>query len=66
MTHGKLIDDATIAESIDMDSVLTTQPEDYWIWLLCWRERFELGLPVSLNKTRAELDKMTRYADYII
>ena len=30
MTHGKLIDDATIAESISMDSVLTTQPENYW------------------------------------
>ena len=29
MTHGKMIDDASIAESIDMGSVLTTQPKDY-------------------------------------
>ena len=63
MTHGKMIDDASIAESIDMDSVLTTQPEDYWIRPLSWRERFELGVPASLNKTIAELYKMTRYAD---
>ena len=63
MTHGKMIDDASIAESIDMDSVQTIQPEDYWIWPLSGRERFELGVPASLNKTIAELDKMTRYAD---
>ena len=31
MTHGKMIDDASIAESVHMDSKLTTQPEDYWI-----------------------------------
>ena len=62
MTHGKLIDDATIAESIDMDSVLTTQPENYWTRPVTWRERFELGVPESPNNTTAEIDKITKFA----
>ena len=59
MTHGKLIDDASIAEAIDMNSVLLPQPESYWTRPVTWRERYELAVPASLNKSSAELVKMT-------
>ena len=63
LTHAKLIDDATIAESIDLDSVLSLQPEQYWTRPVNWRERFELAVPEPLNKTKTEIDRMIDYAD---
>ena len=63
MTHGKLIDDASIAEAIDMNSVLSPQPESYWTRPVTWRERYELAVPAPLNKSSAKLVKMTEFAD---
>ena len=63
MTHGKLIDDASIAEAIDMNSVLSPQPESYWTRPVTWRERYELAVPAPLNKSSAELARMTEFAD---
>ena len=45
MTHGKLIDDATIGESVMMEKVLVKKEEDYWTHPVSRRERFELMVP---------------------
>lgn len=63
MTHAKMIDDASISKAIDMESALITKEEKSLICPLTQRERYELAVPPSLNKTLVELDKMVSYAD---
>ena len=62
MTHCKQIDDASIAESVDMDRTLKPMNEEYWTRPLIRRSRFELAVPENLNKTSAELVKVAEYA----
>ena len=62
LTHGKLIDDVSVAESVDMESVLQPQEEHYWTRPLIRRSRFELAVPDKDNMTRAELGKIAEYA----
>ena len=62
MTHYKLIDDASIAESIDMDKTLEPMKEEHWTRPLIRRSRFELAVPEDLNKTNTELVRVAEYA----
>ena len=62
MTHMKLIDDVSIAESVDMDRVLKAQEEEYWTRPLIRRSRFKVAVPESENKTNAELVKVSEFA----
>ena len=63
MTHAKLIDDASVAESVPMEEVLEPQDERYWVRPLPRRSRLELAVPSHRNRTDAELVKMVRYAN---
>ena len=63
MTHGKLIDDATVGEAIPMEKVLTEQPEEYWTRPVPWRSWYELAVPDDLNKTTQELKRVSEYAE---
>ena len=62
-THAKLIDDASIAETIPMDKALIKPQEDFWERPVPYRSRYELTLPDHNNKTSNELVKITEYAD---
>ena len=62
MTHGKFIDDVSVAEAIDMDKILKPQDEQYWTRPLVRRSRYELAVPERDNMTTAELGKIMEYA----
>ena len=62
ITHAKMIDDVSLAEALDLESDLVPKDEKSLIRPLTRRERFELTIPPSSNKTLSELTKMLNYA----
>ena len=63
MTHGKMIDDASILESVPMQDVLIKVPDNSFTRPVIRRERLNYILPDHHNKTQAELEKVSNYAD---
>ena len=62
MTHAKMIDDASLAEACDLESDLVPKEENSLVRPLTKRERYELTIPSSQNKTLSELTRMIDYA----
>ena len=64
LTHGKLIDDATIGEAILLEEALVTREEEaYWTRPLRRRERNQTVVPDAANLTKKALDEVVMYAN---
>ena len=62
LTHAKLVDDATIGESVSLDKSLVKKPVSDWVSPVTFRSRYHLVLPPRDNRTHHELESMSSYA----